>query len=564
MESTIAVLIDFENIAAGTEKDGLGRFDVETVLKRVKDKGRVIMARSYGDWGRFARFKQSLLLNNVTMMELTSHGMQDKNRADIALVVDALELAFTKDYIDTYVIVSGDSDFTPLALKMRELDKRVIGCGVRSSTSRLLVQACDEFIFYDNIVKGRKRRERARQTRGAVNATVLDQAFHLLLDAVDGLLREVADPPHASVVKNAMQRKSPDFTEAELGFQTFGRFLEAAQKGGHVHLIREQKSGGYRVDQTENSDSSQSSSSGASRQNDQNRGSECWLDPYLPEGTKNIAITLNAEGINPLSAPTRKTVLDELEQSVDSRRSRKRRINVQFVQEDVRRRMRKTHPDVPAKAIRSIFNGLMRAGVLLHKDGAPVRTGSAPFHLSKDSTELNEALGDIYLDAIHHADIKMPPIALLADLIHGDIANTRHLEETLAYLQANAQEDLEDVDLDSLLSVDPTEEVAITDDSKSAEKTETSSAEEVAAKAESESNEAPKRGRRTKKTDETKNAAEVKKTTKAKKTDEEPVQAATDEEIAAAPVDSDAETPAPKKRKTVRKRIKKPATKADA
>ena len=112
MESTIAVLIDFENIAAGTEKDGLGRFDVELVMKRVKDKGRVLIARSYADWGRFSRFKQTLLQNNVTMMELTSHGMHDKNRADIALVVDALELAFTKDYIDTYVVVSGDSDFT--------------------------------------------------------------------------------------------------------------------------------------------------------------------------------------------------------------------------------------------------------------------------------------------------------------------------------------------------------------------------------------------------------------------------------------------------------------------
>ena len=122
MESAIAVLIDFENIAAGTEKDGLGRFDVELVMKRVKDKGRVLIARSYADWGRFSRFKQTLLQNNVTMMELTSHGMHDKNRADIALVVDALELAFTKDYIDTYVVVSGDSDFTPLVLKMRELD----------------------------------------------------------------------------------------------------------------------------------------------------------------------------------------------------------------------------------------------------------------------------------------------------------------------------------------------------------------------------------------------------------------------------------------------------------
>ena len=136
MDTNLALLIDFENIAAGTEKEGLGRFDVNAIMSRLVDKGRILIARSYADWGRFSRFKQSLLAANVTMYELTSHGMQDKNRADIAMVVDALELAFTKDYVETFVIVSGDSDFTPLVLKMRELNKHVIGIGTRSSTSR--------------------------------------------------------------------------------------------------------------------------------------------------------------------------------------------------------------------------------------------------------------------------------------------------------------------------------------------------------------------------------------------------------------------------------------------
>ena len=459
MESTIAVLIDFENIAAGTEKDGLGRFDVELVLKRVKDKGRVLMARSYADWGRFSRFKQTLLTNNVTMMELTSHGMQDKNRADIALVVDALELAFTKEYIDTYVIVSGDSDFTPLVLKMRELDKRVIGCGVRSSTSRLLVHACDEFIFYDNIAKTRKSREKARQRKGPATSTNLDTAFHLLQDAVEGLQREIPDPPYASVVKNAMQRKSPDFTEAEFGFSTFGRFLEAAQKTGLVRLIREQKSGGYRVDGAGDGDASESNESAPAPQKSHSPSAACWMDPYLPNNSSDIILTLNTEGINPLAAPTRKAILDGMEESVSSRKARKRRINVQFVQEDVRRRMRKSHPEVPAKAIRAVFNALMRAGVLLHRDGSPVRTGSAPFTLEKDASELNEALGDIYLDALHHSEMDMPDITLLADLFHANPSQTRRIEETIAYLQANAQEDLDDNDLDSLLTVDPTTEV---------------------------------------------------------------------------------------------------------
>lgn len=460
MESTIAVLIDFENIAAGTEKDGLGRFDVELVMKRVKDKGRVLIARSYADWGRFSRFKQTLLQNNVTMMELTSHGMHDKNRADIALVVDALELAFTKDYIDTYVVVSGDSDFTPLVLKMRELDKRVIGCGVRSSTSRLLVHACDEFIFYDTIAKTRKTRERARQRRGTTTTpTDMDAALHLLQDAVEGLQREIPDPPYASVVKNAMQRKSPDFTESDYGFSTFGRFLEAAQKTGIVRLIREERSGGYRVDGTSDGESGENqdtSSSGPPIRAASTAPVACWLDPSLPDGATPYVQVLNQEGINPLSAATRAAILEGVVDSINSRKERKRRINVQFVQEDVRRKVRKSNPEVPGKAIRSIFNALMRAGVLLHRDGSPVRTGSAPFTMSKDAAELNDALADIYLDALHHAELDMPKLDLLSQLFYGSTEHVARVEKTIAYLQVNAEEALDERELDALLTIEDT------------------------------------------------------------------------------------------------------------
>ncbi len=248
LEHTLAVLIDFENIAAGTEKEGLGRFDIDAVLNRLKESGRVLIARAYGDWGRFSRFKQGLLTANVTMMELTSHGMQDKNRADIALVVDALELAYTRSYVDTFVVISGDSDFTPLVLKMRELNKRVIGCGTRKSTSRLLVNACDEFIHYDSLV-ATSRRERARPQSDA--PIDLDTALELLVGAIAGLQRENPDPPLAGLVKTAMLRKSPDFSEGDLGYASFARFLEVAQTRGRVKVIRDPKAGGYRVELSE-------------------------------------------------------------------------------------------------------------------------------------------------------------------------------------------------------------------------------------------------------------------------------------------------------------------------
>ena len=149
MERNLAVLIDHENIATGCEKEGLGRFDVRIVMRRLKDKGRILVSRAYADWGRWNRFKLDLVHEGVQMVELTSHGMQSKNRADIALAVDAMELAYTRSYVDTFVILSGDSDFTPLVMRLKELNKRVIGCGTRRSTSRLIAETCDEFLFYE-------------------------------------------------------------------------------------------------------------------------------------------------------------------------------------------------------------------------------------------------------------------------------------------------------------------------------------------------------------------------------------------------------------------------------
>lgn len=455
MERNLAVLIDFENIAAGTEKDGLGRFDVEAVLSRLSDKGRILIARSYADWGRFARFKQTLLMNNVSMMELTSHGMQDKNRADIAMVVEGIELAFTKSYIDTFVIVSGDSDFTPMVLKMRELDKRVIGVGCRSSTSRLLVQACDEFIFYDNLAKRRKGRSKPT-AKGKMD---LQTAIDLLVDALEGLQRENPTPPLAGIVKSAMLRKSPDFSENELGFSSFARFLERAQKSKKVIVSRDDKSGGYRVDSPGGGSGDGDDRGSASRSGDDDAA---WMDPYLPEGTAKYVEALSAEGLNPLAASTRKSVLQAVEESVAERKKRKRRVTAQFVQEDVRRKTRKTAPDLPARGVRHVFNGLMRTGALLHRDGSPVRTASAPFTLEKTAEELNEALADIYVDELHQAKLDLD-VELLAELFFDDRSQTRRIEEAMAYLQAHQDDDgdseelsVDGDDLDALLLADDT------------------------------------------------------------------------------------------------------------
>jgi hypothetical protein len=445
VENNLAVLIDFENIAAGTEKEGLGRFDVDALMMRVKDKGRILVARSYADWGRFSRFKQSLLSANVTMMELTSHGMQDKNRADIAMVVDALELAFTRDYIHTFVVVSGDSDFTPLVLKMRELNKRVIGIGTRKSTSRLLIQACDEFVFYDSVVQTKTRtRTRKESSKEPKEIAV---AFDHLEQALDGLLRENPEVPLASVVKSAVLRKSPDFNETDLGFSSFARFLEAAQETGVVRLSRDSKSGGYRVsagdEEEKEADEIDVESDG--------RG---WTDTYLPEGADVWLKALERAQLDLLGAPIRMAVLEALVDVVGERSKKRRKTTLQFVREDVKKKLRRTHPDLPAGMLKTTLDALMQAGELIHRDGTAIRSGTAPFNLSKDAEGLNESLVRLYMGHLREQGCDLSDTRLLAELMYGDPDRRREVEETLAYLVsegAGGREDDLDLDLDDLL-----------------------------------------------------------------------------------------------------------------
>ncbi len=441
MESNLAVLIDFENIAAGAEREGMGRFDVDAVFKRLKDKGRILVARSYADWGRFARFKQNLLQANVTMMELTSHGMHDKNRADIAMVVDCLELAFTKDYIDTFVLVSGDSDFTPLVLKMRELNKRVIGCGTRASTSRLLIQACDEFIFYDTLIR-EARQSVVAERSGAVDE---EQAFAMLAETLEGLQRENPAPALASVLKTALLRRNPDFDEIELGFSTFARFLDGAEKAGYVRISRDQKSGSYRVDAA---DANESPDTELETEPQRQAPSEPWNDPEVPEALLPWTQWLNEQGLAPHSLAVRKEILEISEQVALERRKRRRRVTVAFVLDDVRRRLKKTRPEVPGRAIKSVFYALMEAGLLIHPDGQAVRTPAAPFSFASNGPVLLAKLRAFYLEKLASSPAGAFP-ADKAEALFGPEHTPTEVEPPRAELGDFS------IDFDDLLLTDP-------------------------------------------------------------------------------------------------------------
>ena len=234
-EPAIAVLVDYENMARPGVK-GRNDFDIELVLSRLADKGRVLVKRAYADWSRYRDARHALINAGLELIEMPSAREGAKNRADIKMAVDAMELVYSRVHLDNFVLVSGDSDFTPLVGKLRELNKRVIGVGNRESASDLLIANCDEFIFYDTIAV------RTGARRGGKFDPV-----ELMKETLASLHHEGTEQPLASVVKDSMRRKAPAFDEGDIGFATFTKFLEDAGTRGIVKLERDEPSGTYRV-----------------------------------------------------------------------------------------------------------------------------------------------------------------------------------------------------------------------------------------------------------------------------------------------------------------------------
>ena len=241
-ESALAVLVDFENMARPGAK-GRGDFDIHLVLNRLAEKGRVLVKRAYADWSRYRDARHELQNAGLGLIEMPSAREGAKNRADIQMAVDAMELAYSREHVDNFVIVSGDSDFTPLVGKLRELNKRVIGVGNRESASELLIANCDEFIFYDLLAAQASGGTTTRRSGGGGLNPV-----ELLQETLTALQREGVEWPLASVVKDSMRRKYPAFDESEHGFSTFSKFLEEAGNTGIVRLETDPRSGTYRVE----------------------------------------------------------------------------------------------------------------------------------------------------------------------------------------------------------------------------------------------------------------------------------------------------------------------------
>jgi uncharacterized protein (TIGR00288 family) len=257
----LALFCDFENVALGVRDAKYSAFDIQKVLERLLLKGSIVVKKAYCDWDRYKEFKKAMHEAAFELIEIPHVRMSGKNSADIRMVVDALDLCYTKAHVDTFVIISGDSDFSPLVSKLRENNKVVIGVGVKNATSDLLIANCDEFIFYDDLVRGaekqrRSKQKKSRKTTAREKAEKTDdksdeekqqEAIDLVMEMVEDLFEERGeqDKVWGSMVKQTLKRRKPGFSETYHGFRTFGKLLEEAQSRKLLELEHDEKSGGY-------------------------------------------------------------------------------------------------------------------------------------------------------------------------------------------------------------------------------------------------------------------------------------------------------------------------------
>jgi uncharacterized protein (TIGR00288 family) len=270
-EPRIAVFVDFENLAIGArDMRGQDSFRIDVVLRRLLEKGRIVYKRAYCDWTRYRDATKELHQQGVELIDVPHTGMSGKNSADIHMVVDALELCHAKQHIDVFALLTGDSDFSPLVAKLKENDKRVVGVGVKTSSSKLLIQSCDEFIYYDDLVRARaavarpvskpaaatpsasgakeaKEPKETKETKAEkADGDKKAEAMEWLVETVTALAEDY-EAPWGSMVKQTLKRVHPGFNETYYGFRDFAELLESAEDGGVVELDWDDKRGNYQV-----------------------------------------------------------------------------------------------------------------------------------------------------------------------------------------------------------------------------------------------------------------------------------------------------------------------------
>ena len=261
--TNMALFCDFENVALGVRDAKYAQFDIKKVLERLLLKGSIVVKKAYCDWDRYKEFKATMHEAAFELIEIPHVRQSGKNSADIRMVVDALDLCYTKAHVDTFVIISGDSDFSPLVSRLRENNKYVIGIGVKDSTSDLLSANCDEFIFYDDLVRKQEAKKKQaaqkapakpaagtpKRNEAKIEDEKRQEALDFLVETVEGLISERGSDETiwGSMLKSTMQRRKPGFTESSYGYRSFKELMEDAQRNKLLVLVRDEKSGQYTV-----------------------------------------------------------------------------------------------------------------------------------------------------------------------------------------------------------------------------------------------------------------------------------------------------------------------------
>jgi uncharacterized protein (TIGR00288 family) len=242
-EPKLALFIDLENVVLGAGESKVEDFEIHRVLERLVEKGKIIVRKAYADWTVYKKYKQSLHEAGIELIDIPQRRYSGKNSADIKMVVDAMDLCYSKEHINFFVLASGDSDFAPLVSKLKENNKTVIGVGLRQSTSELLAANCDEFIFYDDLVK---KPVSEKATRRLANLPKKKhKAFEMVLDAIEALRREDKEVIWSSMVKQTIKRKQPSFTEATYGYSNFSELVEDGAEMGLFKIAKDERSGSY-------------------------------------------------------------------------------------------------------------------------------------------------------------------------------------------------------------------------------------------------------------------------------------------------------------------------------
>jgi uncharacterized protein (TIGR00288 family) len=269
--TSMALFCDFENIALGVRDAKYAHFDIRRVQERLLLKGSIVVKKAYCDWDRYKEFKAAMHEASFELIEIPHVRQSGKNSADIRMVVDALDLCYTKSHVDCFVIISGDSDFSPLVSKLRENNKYVIGIGVKDSTSDLLAANCDEFIFYDDLVRDQVQKRKPAGKKSAAKKTTADkekpkkaksdddrrqEALDFAVETVEALIAERGeeDKIWGSMVKQTMKRRRPGFTESAYGYRSFKELIEDAQRHQLLEMNRDEKTGQYAVRLTASDD----------------------------------------------------------------------------------------------------------------------------------------------------------------------------------------------------------------------------------------------------------------------------------------------------------------------